>query len=465
MRMARRIGKVANENLFGTNKGDLIIGGGLLYPDYNQFTNPGDFIQANGGNDTISGAGQIYGGKGNDSYFNLNGAASQWGHAFHGGAGNDLAVIHNPAWNDNNDSKVGVSGIDASMGAGNDRLVIGANYQLGWHNMGSGADTVWVLGSTAKIYLSDPTRSGSDGQKDVVHISAGMLATGSPNYGPGITLNKVGPEDVIYLYDSGLTRGSLNLRTTWSGDSQLSITLPDDSTIHITTSDWNTPFRLSQIVLVKQPLKLQLDALHGNETKMRKTFFGTPEDDNVAAKGRALLLGDGNDIGRGNSKADLMDGEGGNDRLLGGGGNDTLRGGLGNDTLKGGAGKDLLIGGAGDDVMHGGAGNDTFIFGKGNDTALGGAGNDRFIFQQADGKITVHGGTGADVFVFTNHLGDFADEVIIRDFRPGIDKIDISAITVRSYALENWLASSGEFYNIKLIGLKEGDLSADDFII
>ncbi len=62
----------------------------------------------------------------------------------------------------------------------------------------------------------------------------------------------------------------------------------------------------------------------------------------------------------GNRFANLLEGDGGNDRLDGGGGSDTLRGFRGADTLIGGAGNDDLDGGRGRDSMAGGSGNDLY---------------------------------------------------------------------------------------------------------
>lgn len=51
------------------------------------------------------------------------------------------------------------------------------------------------------------------------------------------------------------------------------------------------------------------------------------------------------------SSADVINGQGGNDRLNGLSGNDLLRGGIGDDTLIGGAGNDTFVGGTGSDVF------------------------------------------------------------------------------------------------------------------
>lgn len=72
---------------------------------------------------------------------------------------------------------------------------------------------------------------------------------------------------------------------------------------------------------------------------------------------------------------------------------DTLSGGLGNDLLSGRDGGDLLRGAAGDDVLLDGVGADTLV-----------------------------GGAGSDVFVLA---GD-GEADVVRDFQPGIDRLDLS---------------------------------------
>ena len=71
-------------------------------------------------------------------------------------------------------------------------------------------------------------------------------------------------------------------------------------------------------------------------------------------------------------------------------------------TLSGGAGHDLLSEGRGNDRLEGGAGDDTLVGGTGRDLFYGGSGADLFVVL-ADGQT---------------------DE--IRDFQPGVDRIDLS---------------------------------------
>ncbi|MBV1796785.1 peroxidase family protein [Siccirubricoccus sp. G192] len=105
----------------------------------------------------------------------------------------------------------------------------------------------------------------------------------------------------------------------------------------------------------------------------------------------------------------LVVGTGGGQYLAGGKAGDILAGGAGDQMLLGKAGADTILGGEGADLLRGGAGADTLVGGAGQDTLVGGA--------------------GADLFRFTA-IGDSTpgSPDLIRDFTPGEDRIDLSAI-------------------------------------
>jgi hypothetical protein len=108
---------------------------------------------------------------------------------------------------------------------------------------------------------------------------------------------------------------------------------------------------------------------------------------------------------------------------------DGLIGTAGSDRIAGSNIDEYFYGGSGNDKLYGGAGNDDLYGGSGNDLLKGDAGRD--ILQGDAGKDTMFGGAGADTFVFTlskdsSANGSRAD--IIKDFKQGVDLIDLSAI-------------------------------------
>jgi trimeric autotransporter adhesin len=152
------------------------------------------------------------------------------------------------------------------------------------------------------------------------------------------------------------------------------------------------------------------------------------------------LMGSASINGTGNEYANMITGNSGDNRLDGKAGPDVMAGGAGNDTY--------IVDGGGDIVIEtASAGTDTvqssidFVLGANveNLTLTGGAlfgtGNalaNRIIGTSGanvlDGKLgadILTGGAGADSFVFSN-LQNLADT--ITDFRPGVDKIQISAM-------------------------------------
>ncbi len=250
--------------------------------------------------------------------------------------------------------------------------------------------------------------------------------------------------------------------------------------------------------------------------------------------GNETLSGaDGNDRISGGGGNDIVLGAGGNDVLDGGTGSDRTVGGFGNDTMTDGAGVDTLIGGKGDDryvitdsgnvivefegggidtvvtalssfglsgnlenlehlgatafrgvgnsagnAITGGTGNDVLIGGAGNDTLNGGAGNDNLSagigndrLAAGAGNDTLYGDAGNDVFVF--RASDGVGRELIRDFRPGIDDLDLRdwgintlaefrAATVDTAAGAT-IKAGGE--TIVLQFLKEAAVTANDFVV
>ena len=192
---------------------------------------------------------------------------------------------------------------------------------------------------------------------------------------------------------------------------------------------------------------------YGNSTVLSsvlvtQNFAYTDGTVNLDMKGDSsanTLTGEnGNDQISSDADADILNGLGGNDTLNGGNGDDTLDGGSGNDTLYGGNGSDRLFGGNGDDTVDGGNGRDTAFLGDGDDKytdsdqtgwwgsdrVYGGNGNDTIHFtggddtgfggndddsiSGGDGNDYLHGGNGFDR-LFGNNGNDTIDGGFGRD--------------------------------------------------
>ena len=189
------------------------------------------------------------------------------------------------------------------------------------------------------------------------------------------------------------------------------------------------------------------DTLEGEEGN--DGLFGGGGDD-------VLWGGAGNDVHWGGTGNDLLVGGEGDDRFSAQQGEDTLRGGSGHDTLASGSENDRLYGDghndrlfgqAGHDSLDGGTGNDTLVGGSGNDQLVGSAGNDSFFGQTGNDRLiggsgndVLRGQNGADTFVFASGHG--ADT--ITDFTDGLDRIDVSALSVSGIRDVNaWQSASG----------------------
>lgn len=216
-----------------------------------------------------------------------------------------------------------------------------------------------------------------------------------------------------------------------------------------------------------------------------------------------MLTGtDGSDVLSGGSGDDTLNGNGGDDRLIGRLGSDSISGGEGDDRLNAGSGDDTLNGGAGDDVLWDGDGNDLHFGGlgadrlvghAGNDTLFGGEGFDRiyggigddelsgnggtdFVYGGADndtvaggsGFDKLTGGDGADVFLI--EAGSGRD--VIRDFQPGVDRIDVTAlgvqlsfehVVIEQMGPHTWINFRGD-EGLTLYNTDASTITASDFV-
>ena len=154
------------------------------------------------------------------------------------------------------------------------------------------------------------------------------------------------------------------------------------------------------------------DRIYGNSTA--NTLIGNGGDDHLVgyadndalygSGGNDYLAGSGgddelhggsdNDNLYGQYGNDYADGGDGNDFLIGAGGDDNLHGGAGSDFLWGGDGADFLYGGESTDILEGGSGHDYLNGDGGGDTLSGNGGND--WIQGGTGYDAIHGGNGND---------------------------------------------------------------------
>jgi Ca2+-binding RTX toxin-like protein len=230
-------------------------------------------------------------------------------------------------------------------------------------------------------------------------------------------------------------------------------------------------------------------------------LFGEGGDDHLfgGAGVDYLVGGDGVDVIEGDADPDALYGQDGDDQLFGGDGfyTDILVGGSGNDLMSGGNGLgdyDLMDGGPGNDIYFVDTpadltfeavdgGNDTVIadiigagyylypnvenlqlegqtpFGVGNELnnrlvgnaignyLLGGAGNDSL--DGRGGNDVLFGEAGADLFLFGRGTGGD----VIGDFQHGVDRIDVRAFGIASFAqLQSAFIQNGSTGAINLGG-------------
>jgi serralysin len=175
-------------------------------------------------------------------------------------------------------------------------------------------------------------------------------------------------------------------------------------------------------------------------------------------RGQLVAIADDiDDVERGTTGNDLLDGLGGNDAILGLAGNDTLNGGNGNDVLDGGGGNDTMTGGNGNDMLFGGFGIDTLIGGNGDDSLDGGAGDD-----------SLTGGKGADLFVFDAGFGDDtitdlgnADRI---QFDSEVFETPQAVLAASQQVGADTVITAG-MDTVTLQGVQASSLQADDFLI
>lgn len=181
----------------------------------------------------------------------------------------------------------------------------------------------------------------------------------------------------------------------------------------------------NDILVVNDPGDVVIELAGGGTDEVKTWMLSTTlmnEVENLTLLGPfSAPTGPFGQTGIGNSLANVITGNVGNDVLEGLGGNDTLSGGLGDDILRGGDGNDILNGGEGADLLEGDDGNDTLNGNAGGDVLLGGLGDD--TLQGGDGDDTLFGGDGND-----NLWGDAGTDVL--DGGDGVDWVRYSGLGV-----------------------------------
>lgn len=130
------------------------------------------------------------------------------------------------------------------------------------------------------------------------------------------------------------------------------------------------------------------DRVSGNSAANRLTLNNGDDWADAGSGDDQLFGGNGYDQLYGGLGDDSLSGGTGNDRLFGGDGDDDLLGGSGSVSLSGGAGDDDLGGGSGRSRLSGGSGNDTLDGGSGNDELAGGSGSDLLLFGRGRDVVT-----------------------------------------------------------------------------
>jgi Ca2+-binding RTX toxin-like protein len=432
------------DNVLTGNAGDNVLNGRL-------------------GNDTLFGMGgsdKIYAGSGDDY---IDGGAGQ--DELHGGAGNDTFVLGD--------------GYDTVFGEGG-RDTITSTISRDLHNYGDIVNlTLW---GTANVNAT------GNGRDNIIIGNSGNNVLDGGNGGQDQLEGGLG--DDTYVLRAGFdtvidTGGNDTITSTISRDLRdyagiENVTLLSSGNVNATGDDVAN-------ILIGNGAKNILeggggaDILQGglgNDTYVlgadtTDTLIDTGGNDTITSTiSRSLagyatienltLLGIANIDATGNALANVLTGNTGNNVLDGGAGKDTLNGGLGNDTYVLGSdttdtivdagGNDtitstitrslagyttienvtllgtasinatgnglanVLSGNGGSNVLDGGAGNDTLIGGLGRDTMTGGSGKDTFVF-----RTFADSGVGAGI------------RDVIKDFRVGDDRIDLSALGITKF--------------------------------
>jgi Ca2+-binding RTX toxin-like protein len=392
---------------------------GSLYNDTITADDNANFIDGNGGTDTVS-----YANSASAVTMTLNGASNSTAGSGGDAAGDILINVQNLTGSTNNDVLTGDSGTNVlDGGTGNDMLVggLGNDTLIG----GGGSDTADYSTSVNNLTIALDNSGGASGFSD------GLLGGGTD------TLQAI----------SNLIGGSGNdTFTANSGANTL-----DGNGGTDTVSYANSTAGVTMTL---------------NGASNSTAGVGGDAAGDVLVNVENLIGGSGDDILTGDNNINVLDGGTGNDTLYSIGSNDTLIGGAGADSLDGsggtsswasyqtsadvvanlgnaalntgdavgdtyaniqnligGSGNNTLTGDSSDNTIYGGAGNDVLDGGGGNDVLDGGAGIDKVSFANlaAGPGVTLDGGGGANVIA---HAGADTATLINIEIFEGSNNVD-----------------------------------------
>jgi Ca2+-binding RTX toxin-like protein len=304
-------------------------------------------LNANGGNDLISTAGNLAalieltldGGAGNDTIL--------------GGNGNDLLL-----GGDGNDFIDGQQGNDvAQLGAGSDTFQWDPGDGSDVVEGGDGIDTLLFNGSAG----SEIFEASANGERVLFTRNLGNIVM-DLNDVETIEVNALGGEDKIAVNDL-------------SGTDVVEVDIDLAGVIGDNAGDGKA------------------DTVNVAGTNGSDAIDVVGAGTSVAVSGLSALVAIGNA-----EAADslVINALGGNDTISA----STLPTGVMKLTVDGGAGNDTITGSQGDDVLLGGDGNDSVFGDDGDDIVLLGAGDDVFRWAPGDDNDTVEGQDGTDTLVF-----------------------------------------------------------------
>ena len=169
--------------------------------------------------------------------------------------------------------------------------------------------------------------------------------------------------------------------------------------------------------------RVMLSATQHSEVLVDGNFDSLDNFDNVSPEEiddvvNEIIKGtSGNDDIDGTDANETIKGLKGNDHLHGQGGDDLVRGGKGSDVVEGNAGDDVVRGGRGNDYVFGGSGDDLLFGGKGNDLLNGGGGDEllKAHLTGGAGNDIVDGGKGYDVLQIDGNSYDYSVEITDND--------------------------------------------------